>query len=77
MEIDNAIGNINAALRRLGIDNDTFVVFSSDNGAATYAEVEGHTLTSYIHNNYNLLKQHINILLVSYRVLYSYVYYLK
>ena len=32
MEIDWSMGQILAALRRLGIDEDTFVVFSSDNG---------------------------------------------
>ncbi|ESN92640.1 hypothetical protein HELRODRAFT_95956 [Helobdella robusta] len=41
MELDYGVGRILEALRKLRIENDTFVLFSSDNGAATYAFDEG------------------------------------
>ena len=41
MEIDNVIGSIMETLVELEIDNNTFVFFSSDNGAATYAQIQG------------------------------------
>lgn len=34
MELDYSVGRILSSLRRLGIDNNTFVFFTSDNGAA-------------------------------------------
>jgi arylsulfatase A-like enzyme len=34
--LDDAVGDIMAALARLGLDDDTIVVFLSDNGGATY-----------------------------------------
>lgn len=41
MEIDHGVGQILDKLRHLGIDNNTFAMFSSDNGAATYAHTHG------------------------------------
>ena len=41
MELDAGVGEILSKLRELNIDRDTFVFFSSDNGAATYAFTEG------------------------------------
>jgi len=41
MELDHGVGEILNKLRELKIDRDTFVFFSSDNGAATYAFTEG------------------------------------
>ena len=41
MELDYAIGQILLKVRQLGLDNDTFTFFSSDNGAATYAFTAG------------------------------------
>ncbi len=34
MELDYSVGQILLLLRNLGIDNNTFVFFTSDNGAA-------------------------------------------
>lgn len=34
MELDNSVGKILAQLVKLGIDKNTFVFFTSDNGAA-------------------------------------------
>ena len=41
MEIDSGVGKILSLLKTLGLHKDTFVFFSSDNGAATYAFTEG------------------------------------
>lgn len=41
MELDHGVGVILNTLRELKIDGNTFVFFSSDNGAATYAFTEG------------------------------------
>ena len=41
MELDAGVGEILSKLRELKIDHNTFVFFSSDNGAATYAFTEG------------------------------------
>ena len=41
MEIDDGVGQIVRLLKKLKIDRNTFVFFSSDNGAATYAFTEG------------------------------------
>lgn len=41
MELDAGVGEILNKLRELKIDHETFVFFSSDNGAATYAFTEG------------------------------------
>lgn len=41
MEIDHGVGRIMDELKKLKIENDTFMFFSSDNGAATYAYEEG------------------------------------
>jgi len=40
-ELDSGVGQILSTLRSLGIENDTLVFFSSDNGAATYAKTRG------------------------------------
>lgn len=40
MELDDAIGQILARLRTLGLDNNTFVFFTSDNGAAVMSGPE-------------------------------------
>ncbi len=40
-ELDSGVGQILSRLKRLGIDKETLVIFSSDNGAATYAKESG------------------------------------
>lgn len=40
-ELDYGAGVILKRLRDLGIASNTLVIFSSDNGAATYAKTEG------------------------------------
>jgi len=40
-ELDYGVGEILKLLGTLGIANDTLVIFSSDNGAATYAKENG------------------------------------
>jgi len=40
-ELDHAVGVILDTVRRLGLASDTLAVFSSDNGAATYAKTAG------------------------------------
>lgn len=41
MELDYSVGVILSWLKQLGIDQNTFVFFTSDNGAALYAAKEG------------------------------------
>ena len=41
MEIDYGVGKILDKLKQLHLDDNTFMFFSSDNGAATYAFTEG------------------------------------
>lgn len=41
MELDHGVGAIVRKLRELKIEDNTFVFFSSDNGAATYAYADG------------------------------------
>lgn len=41
MELDSGVGKILEKLKDLKIDNNTFVFFLSDNGAATYAKSNG------------------------------------
>jgi len=48
MELDAGVGEILNKLRQLKIERDTFVLFSSDNGAATYAFTEGWFLAKAI-----------------------------
>jgi len=45
MELDAGVGEVLSKLRELKIDHNTFVFFSSDNGAATYAFTEGSLLS--------------------------------
>lgn len=40
-ELDYGVGVLLGTLRSLGIDKETLVVFSSDNGGATYAKEQG------------------------------------
>lgn len=40
-ELDSGVGLILQKLKSLGIDKDTLVIFSSDNGGATYAKEQG------------------------------------
>ena len=40
-ELDSGVGQILKKLKDLGIANNTLAVFSSDNGAATYAKTAG------------------------------------
>ena len=40
-ELDHAVGVILDTVRRLDLASDTLAVFSSDNGAATYAKTAG------------------------------------
>ena len=41
IELDSGVGRILHKLKSLGIDKDTLVIFSSDNGGATYAKEQG------------------------------------
>jgi arylsulfatase A-like enzyme len=41
MELDYSIGKILQSLKDNGVDKDTLVFFTSDNGAATYAKTSG------------------------------------
>lgn len=41
MELDYGVGQILNTLVSLGIDKNTLVIFSSDNGGATYAKEQG------------------------------------
>ena len=41
MELDSGVGRILQKLVDLKIDNNTFVFFSSDNGAALYSKING------------------------------------
>ena len=43
-ELDYGVGQILQKVRDLHIEGDTFVLFSSDNGAATYAKEKGDEL---------------------------------
>ena len=51
MELDDAVGQILAWLRTLGLDNNTFVFFTSDNGAAVMSgpEESKSTTHTYMH----------------------------
>lgn len=40
-ELDYGVGQILSTLKSLEVDNDTLVIFSSDNGGATYAKELG------------------------------------
>ena len=40
-ELDVGVGQILQKVKELGLDNNTLVVFSSDNGGATYAKEMG------------------------------------
>ena len=40
-ELDYGVGMILDTLKKLNIDKDTLVIFSSDNGGATYAKENG------------------------------------
>ena len=48
-ELDHGVGIILETLRRLGLASDTLAVFSSDNGAATYAKTAGNA-TVFAHS---------------------------
>lgn len=47
MELDYSVGVILSWLKQLGIDQNTFVFFTSDNGAALYAAKEGRHQKKY------------------------------
>lgn len=48
MELDHCVGLILSSLQRLGVDENTFVFFTSDNGAALMSgPVQGGPLGSY------------------------------
>ena len=40
-ELDFGVGQILQKVKELGLDNNTLIVFSSDNGGATYAKEMG------------------------------------
>ena len=40
-ELDVGVGQILQKVKELGLDNNTLIVFSSDNGGATYAKEMG------------------------------------
>lgn len=45
MEIDHGVGLILNKLKSLGLADNTFAFFSSDNGAATYAHEDGNFIS--------------------------------
>lgn len=47
-ELDSGVGVILDTLQTLDIDKDTLVMFSSDNGGATYAGVNGITTPNWL-----------------------------
>ena len=47
IELDSGVGMILQKLTSLGIDKDTLVIFSSDNGGATYAKEQGMYKATY------------------------------
>ena len=47
-ELDYGVGQIIETLKRLKIDKNTLVVFSSDNGAALYSKENGSLRLSYL-----------------------------
>jgi len=47
-ELDHSIGDILETVRRLGLASDTLAVFSSDNGAATYAKTAGNRFLWFV-----------------------------
>ena len=47
-ELDYGVGQIIETLKRLKIDKNTLVVFSSDNGAALYSKENGNLRLSYL-----------------------------
>ena len=53
-ELDYGVGQILQKVKDLGIDGDTFALFSSDNGGATYAKEQGMTINSYLVTNIEL-----------------------
>ncbi|MBC8482018.1 MAG: arylsulfatase [Planctomycetes bacterium] len=56
MQVDWTVGQVLDALKRKGFDENTIVVFTSDNGCAPYADVEGMEakghFPSYIYRGY-------------------------
>ena len=44
-ELDYGVGVILNELKTLGVEKDTLVIFSSDNGGATYAKESGELFT--------------------------------
>ena len=46
MELDSGVGIILKLLEGLHVDTETLVIFSSDNGAATYAKEKGESVLS-------------------------------
>ena len=53
MELDHGVGLILNKLKELGIADNTFAFFSSDNGAATYAHEDGEMIkTTFFLNNF-------------------------
>ena len=47
-ELDYGVGTILNKLRQLGQHDNTFVFFSSDNGAATYAKEHGKVVKGHL-----------------------------
>ena len=47
-ELDYGVGTILNKLRQLGQHENTFVFFSSDNGAATYAKARGKIFATHL-----------------------------
>ena len=55
MELDDAVGQILAWLRTLGLDNNTFVFFTSDNGAAVMSGPEESKSTTHTYTHLSQL----------------------
>lgn len=50
MELDYGVGKILQTLKDLKVDSNTLVIFSSDNGGATYAKEMGKAYNTVVHN---------------------------
>lgn len=56
LEVDDAVGRIDAALERLGISDDTLIIFTSDNGCSPMADFK--ELAAHQHNPSYIFRGH-------------------